>query len=621
LGLKLTRIILSYFLLFVFAATAQNGPETAIRGDKRFRKTTVTTGLAGPWEITWGPDNHIWATERTGKRVTRVNPTTGERKVAVTIDDVSAPGGQDGLLGMALHPGLLQGTGNDFVYVVYTYVDRDRGPDPSIKDLQSPYRFLYAKIVRYTYNAATQTLASPLTVIAGLPAGNDHNAGRLKFGPDQKLYLTLGDQGNNQLGNVCLAVESQRLPTAQELQAKDFVSYVGKSLRLNLDGSIPKDNPSLNGVVSHVFTYGHRNPQGLDFGPDGTLYSSEQGPKTDDEVNILKPGGNYGWPHVVGFKDNKAYEFARWAEATTPCAQLRFSDLAIHPSVPRQPESAFTRAMVDPLATLFTVPSSHNFADPICKGIDYICWPTVAVSSIEHYQSKGTGVTGWDRVLLVTTLKRGSLYVVPLKPDGKAAAGYISRFFQSENRFRDTAISPDGKTIYIATDASGVAEALAGGIARRMQDRGSILAFTYLGEGKGGVIEDAPAVTEAKPAADTKAPEVIVGAVPPQFTAAQSAAGKLAYNSNCAVCHGSTMTNGTFGTPLAGQYFKTNWYNRSVGSLVDRARKTMPPSEPDSIPADDYLNIITYILDLNGFKPGDTPLPATPEGRAKMVIK
>ena len=69
--------------------------------------------------------------------------------------------------------------------------------------------------------------------------------------------------------------------------------------------------------------------QGIDFGPDGTLYASEQGPKTDDEINILKAGSNYGWPHVAGLQDGKAYEYARWADASTPCAQLTFSDLAI----------------------------------------------------------------------------------------------------------------------------------------------------------------------------------------------------------------------------------------------------------------------------------------------------
>jgi PQQ-dependent dehydrogenase (s-GDH family) len=606
--------------LFCGFLPAQDGPETVIRGPKQFKKSTVITGLAGPWEITWGPDSHIWVTERTGKQISRVNPTTGERKLAATLPEVSAPGGQDGLLGMALHPELLKGTGNDYVYVFYTYVDNSLPADPTVTDVTSPYRNLYGKIVRLTYTAADGKLSSPQTVIAGLPAGNDHVAGRIKVGPDGKLYLTLGDQGNNQLGNVCLPVQSQRIPTQKELDAKDYVSYQGKSLRLNIDGSIPADNPKINGVVSHVYTYGHRNPQGIDFGPDGTLYASEQGPKTDDEVNILKPGRNYGWPHVVGLKDNKAYEFARWAEAKTPCSELRFSDLAIHPSVPREPESAFKPKMEKPLATLFTVPSNYNFADPRCQGIDFICWPTTAVSSIEYYASKGAGIPGWDPVLLVTTLKRGSLYVVPLKRNGKAKAGYLFRYFQSENRFRDTAVSPDGKTIYIATDPGGLAESASGGTTRTMLDKGSILAYTYTGEGTGKAEE--PVITKAEPKAEpAAAPVAAAGGVPPQFSAAQVEAGKAAYNSNCAVCHGSTMTNGTFGTPLAGEYFQKNWSGRPVRAFYDKSQKTMPPSAPASLPADSYANIVAFILETNGFKAGATPLPAGGEALDKMTIK
>ena len=87
-------------------------------------------------------------------------------------------------------------------------------------------------------------------------------------------------------------------------------------------------------------------------------------------MNILKPGANYGWPHVAGVRDGKAYEYARWAESTTPCSELSFSDLAIHPSVPREPESAFTKPFVEPIATMFTVPSEYNFHDPACKGVD-----------------------------------------------------------------------------------------------------------------------------------------------------------------------------------------------------------------------------------------------------------
>ena len=113
-------------------------------------------------------------------------------------------------------------------------------------------------------------------------------------------------------------------------------------------------------LALHVFTYGHRNMQGIDFAPNGTLYASEQGPKTDDEVNILVAGGNYGWPHVAGFRDDQAYQYARWADATTPCEQLQFSDITIDPSVPVEDETAYTAEIEEPLATMFTVPSDWS---------------------------------------------------------------------------------------------------------------------------------------------------------------------------------------------------------------------------------------------------------------------
>src|SRR6185295_5466998 len=126
--------ILPISALFFGLLLAQDGPDSVLRETKQFRKTVVVSGLAGPWELTWGPDNLLWVTERTGKRITRIDPASGKRSVAVTIDEVSAPGGQDGLLGMALHPELLQGTGNDYVYVAYTYIDQKKGADPDVAD-------------------------------------------------------------------------------------------------------------------------------------------------------------------------------------------------------------------------------------------------------------------------------------------------------------------------------------------------------------------------------------------------------------------------------------------------------------------------------------------------------
>jgi PQQ-dependent dehydrogenase (s-GDH family) len=622
---------MKYFVLALFLLKSTTcvdpypiaeSPESVVRGTKQFSEKVLISGLAGPWELTWGPDEMLWVTERTGKRVTRIDPTTGEKSVAITIAEVSAPGGQDGLLGLALHPELLKGTGNDYVYVAYTYLDESEGPDPNVTDPNSPFRYLYSKIVQLTYNQASGTLSNPVELITGLPAGDDHNAGRLKVGPDSKLYFTIGDHGHDQLANFCLPIEAQRAPTQADVDGEDYVSYVGKSLRLDLDGSVPADNPQLAGVVSHVFTYGHRNPQGIDFGPDGTLYSSEHGPKTDDEINILKSGSNYGWPHVAGVQDDSAYEYARWPEASTPCADLTFDNLAIHPSVPREPESAYTTPFVSPIATMFTVPSDYSFHDPVCKGIDYICWPTVGASSIEYYQSEGDGIPGWDKVLFVTTLKRGSLYVVSLDATGQTKTGPMSRYFQSDNRFRDSAVNPDGKTIYIATDPGGLAEAVAGGTTRTMRDPGAILVYTYKGEGPAGGETSTPEPTQTSEVPDSdEAPatsEASDGAAP-QFTAAQAATGKTAYDSNCAVCHGTTMTNGTFGTPLAGEYFKGAWTGQTVKDFFDYA-KTMPPSSPGSLPDDTYADIVAYVLEVNGFEPGATALPADTAALEGMTI-
>jgi mono/diheme cytochrome c family protein len=389
-----------------------------------------------------------------------------------------------------------------------------------------------------------------------------------------------------------------------------------------LDGSIPGDNPTIDGVRSHVYTYGHRNPQGIDFAPDGTLYSAEHGPKTDDEINVLKPGGNYGWPHVAGLKDNKAYEYARWAESSVGCTSISFSDLEIHPSVPREPESAFTKPFIEPIATMFTVETGYNFRDPVCKGIDYICWPTTGNSGIEYYENKGAGIPGWDKVVLVTTLKRGSLYVQHLSADGQKAAGHMERYFQSDNRYRDTAVSPDGKTIYIATDKGGLAEAVVGGTTRTMANPGAILAFTYEGEGSGTAPAPQQVSRAAQPAqpAQPATPAAVAGGVPPQFTAAQAATGKTAYDANCAVCHGNTLTNGTFAPPLGGEYFKGQWTGKTVGAFYNKA-KAMPPAAPNSLPGQTYADIVAYVLQVNGFKAGGTMLAPNPERLEQMRLQ
>lgn len=596
---------------------AQGAPDTAVVGTKQFEVKELTNGLEGPWEITWGPDDWLWVTERTGGKITRVNPADGTKQVAIDIEEVSAPGGQDGLLGLALDPGLLKGTGNDYVYTAYSYVDKSLGGIPWVTDPYSPYHDLWFKIVRLSYDKATGTLSDPVDLITAMPGKNDHNSGRLKFGPDGKLYYTIGDGGKNQLGNWCIPIEAQRLPTADEMSGKNWIAYQGKSLRLNLDGSIPEDNPELNGVKSHVFTYGHRNMQGIDFGPDGTLYASEQGPKTDDEVNVLVAGGNYGWPHVAGFKDDKAYQYARWADATTPCAQLTFSDITIDPSVPVEDETSWPVEQQDPVATLFTVPSDWDFTDPACGGIDFICWPTVAASSMQAYfPAAGEGIPGWENSLLVTTLKRGSIYRIPLAADGKTAAGPIERYFQSENRLRDMALSPDMKTMYIATDVSGLVGTMDGGAGTELKNPGAILVYTYTGEGDGAA---ATTTTDAAPAA-TEATAAAAAGDPVTFTAEQAARGKTAYDANCVSCHGPDLVSANYGPPLAGEYFAGKWIGQTPAALYTHTHDRMPPSRPGQLGDETYADLVAYILQVNGLAAGDTELPTDVTKLETMII-
>lgn len=442
-----------------------------------FEKSVLATGLGNPHNMVVGPDGALWVTEQITRRVTRVNPKTGAVVVAVEIRDaVYSDKSQDGVLGLALHPDLLKGRGRDYVYVSLTYAAGGSAEFPN-----------RTAIRRYTYDAKTQKLTSPIDLVKGLPSAHDHQSARLLFGPDNKLYYSIGDQGANQLDYLCVPNQAQTLPTESEVRSADWKHYAGKILRINLDGSIPADNPVIHGVKSHVYAWGIRNTQGMVFSPDGKLFAAEQGPNSDDELNLILPGRNYGWPRVAGRKDNLAYAYANYSATEGGCDKVQdpaLNGTQVPKGVPVLKESDFHDPdFVEPLKTLFSVDLNQNsFTNPVCaeSSLYYICWPTIAPSSVTYYKSKS--IPGWENSLLITSLKRGVLYRVQL--DHGIPVGDAQPILRSPNRYREVVVSPDGRSIYVATDVDGKALGTntAGSAAFTFENPGSILVFKYVGK-------------------------------------------------------------------------------------------------------------------------------------------
>jgi len=329
-------------------------------GNTQVDTNVVASGLDTPWEILWGPDDWIWFTERPG-RVSRLNPATGEIRPLAEINEVHEQG-EAGLLGMALHPDFPE---EPYVYLTYIFDDGSR---------------IMERVVRYTYD--NDLLSDEQILFSEIRGARTHNGSRLTFGRDGKLYISTGDSQDTSL-------------------PQNANSPNGKVLRMNPDGSAPEDNPQQGSLI---WTLGHRNPQGLVFSPDGILYSSEHGPDSDDEINIIEKGRNYGWPDVEGFCDTS-------------------------------PESTFCAA--------------NNVREPLAA------WtPTLAVAGLDYYDHGA--IPEWQNSLLLTTLKNKTLINLKLSGDGLSITSQANFLNGIYGRLRDLCISPDGRVFLATSNQDGI---------------------------------------------------------------------------------------------------------------------------------------------------------------------
>ncbi|WP_235455548.1 PQQ-dependent sugar dehydrogenase [Streptomyces olivochromogenes] len=245
---------------------------------------TISTGWTTPWGVSWLPDGSALVNEAETFKIFRLTQS-GAKILVGTVPETVTTKQEDGLLGIAVSPHWQQ---DHYIYLFHSASEGNR-------------------IARMTYDGSA--LGDYHVLLSGIARADWHNGGRLVFGPDGYLYAATGDSEHQEL-------------------AQDKNSLNGKILRLTVEGKPAPGNP----FGTYVYSYGHRNPEGLAFDPEGRLWASEIGPESNDELNLIEPGKNYGWPTCTGPCDTPGMTNpkATWAVTEASPSGLVYADGSLY---------------------------------------------------------------------------------------------------------------------------------------------------------------------------------------------------------------------------------------------------------------------------------------------------
>lgn len=272
---KIIIAILIVFLIIILINFQKNKDEIS----KNIETEIIVKNLDTPWAIDFLPTGDMVYTERPGK-VNVYYFNTKEKKIIaeIKVTEIS----ESGLAGIAVDPEFEK---NNYIYLYYTYEINDK---------------IFNRVSRFVFD--NNKLKEEIILLDNIPAARFHDGGRLKFGPDSMLYISTGD-------------------ATDPSSAQDLNSVSGKILRMNKDGSVPEDNPFKN----YVYSYGHRNPQGIAFNLDkNIIYAAEHGPSRRDEVNIIEISKNYGWPTTCDEPSNFKNPIKCYTEFTLAPAGIAY---------------------------------------------------------------------------------------------------------------------------------------------------------------------------------------------------------------------------------------------------------------------------------------------------------